>query len=264
LGWVREIVPACPDLSSSFAFFAGGLGIVVVAASSRGLVEVCASATGNISGVVSRWHLFPYLTFFADFSSFPFLGWCLSVRSFHRWRHASNGATAITFIMNTASVLRRPGPLMRARVHHALSCWTGPTWAFFITISCFVNVITLCIHNNTFMIFCLCINIVPHPHCLARAFIMHHLYHVVAPGLPITWLLSHLTDFCREIGSRDRNQKVKRSRLALFSCHVHQIWGWNDIFDNVYFENTLFGPFTLKYTFYKNCRFSLSGTVRAG
>jgi hypothetical protein len=42
---------------------------------------------------------------------------------------------------------------------------------------------------------------------------------------------------------------------------VHQIWGWNDIFDNVYFEITLFGPFTLKYTFYKNCRFSLSGTV---
>jgi len=43
---------------------------------------------------------------------------------------------------------------------------------------------------------------------------------------------------------------------------MHQIWGWNDIFDNVYFENTLFGPFTLKYTFYKNCRFSLSGTVQ--
>jgi hypothetical protein len=83
----------------------------------------------------------------------------------------------------------------------------------------------------------------------------------MAPGLPITWLLSHLTDFCQEIRSRDQNQKVKRSRLALFSCHVHQIWGWNDIFDNVYFENTLFGPFTLKYTFYKNCRFSLSGTV---
>ncbi len=32
-------------------------------------------------------------------------------------------------------------------------------------------------------------------------------------------------------------------------------------FDNVFFENTLFGPFTLKYTFYKNCHFSLSGTV---
>jgi hypothetical protein len=90
---------------------------------------------------------------------------------------------------------------------------------------------------------------------------MHRLYHVVAPRLPITWLLSHLTDFCREIRSWDRNQKVKRSQLALFSCHVHQIWGWNNIFDNVYFENTLFGPFTLKYTFYKNCHFLLSGTV---
>jgi len=78
LGWVHKIVRACSDLSSSFAFFAGGLGVVIVAASLRGLVKVCASATGNILGVVSRWHLFPYLTFFADFSSFPFLGWCFS------------------------------------------------------------------------------------------------------------------------------------------------------------------------------------------
>jgi len=53
----------CSDLSSSFTFFAGSLGVVIVAASSRGLVEVCASVTGNISGVVSHWHLFPYLTF---------------------------------------------------------------------------------------------------------------------------------------------------------------------------------------------------------
>ena len=148
LGWVHEIIPACLDLSSSFAFFVGGLGIVVVAASSRGLVEVCASATSNILGVVLRWHLFSYLTFLADFSSFPFLSWCFSVRSFHWWRHASNSTTTITFIMNTASVLCRPSPLMRARVHHALPCWTGPTWAFIIIISCSVNVIAHCIYKN--------------------------------------------------------------------------------------------------------------------
>jgi hypothetical protein len=41
-----------PDLSSSFAFFTGGLGVVVVAASLRGLVEVYASTTGNILSVV--------------------------------------------------------------------------------------------------------------------------------------------------------------------------------------------------------------------
>jgi len=73
LGWVHKIIYACSDLSLSFTFFVGGLGVVVVAASSRGLVEVCASTTGNILGVVSHWHLFPYLSIFADFSSFPFL-----------------------------------------------------------------------------------------------------------------------------------------------------------------------------------------------
>ncbi len=36
----------------------------------------------------------------------------------------------------------------------------------------------------------------------------------------ITWLLSPLTDFCQTIGSRDQNQIIKRSRLALFSCHM--------------------------------------------
>jgi hypothetical protein len=94
-----------------------------------------------------------------------------------------------------------------------------------------------------------------------RQYHLYHPYHMVAPGLPITWLLSHITDFFQEIRSWDQNQKVKSSHLALFSCHMHQIWGWNDIFDNVFFENTLFGPFKLKYTFYKNCCFSLSGTV---
>jgi len=127
LGWVHEIVRTCSDLSLSFAFFTGGLGVVVMAASSRGLVEVCASTTGNISGVVLCWHLFPYLTFFADFSNFPFLGWCFSIHSFHRWHHPSNGTTAITFIINTASMSCGPSPLMRAHVHHVLSCWTGPT-----------------------------------------------------------------------------------------------------------------------------------------
>ncbi len=37
----------------------------------------------------------------------------------------------------------------------------------------------------------------------------------------ITWLLSPLTDFFQTIGSWDWNQIIKRSRLALFSCHVH-------------------------------------------
>ena len=37
----------------------------------------------------------------------------------------------------------------------------------------------------------------------------------------ITWLLFPLTDFCWTIGSQDRNQIIKRSRLALFSCHMH-------------------------------------------
>jgi hypothetical protein len=233
LGWVHEIIRACPDLSSSFAFFAGSLGVIIVAASSRGLVEVCASATGNISGVVSRWHLFPYLTFFADFSSFPFLGWCFSVRSFHWWHHASNSATAITFIMNTASVLRRPGPLMRARVHHVLSCWNGPTWAFFITISCFVNVITLCIHNNTFMIFCLCINIVPHPHCLTLA---------------ITWWLpgspSHGCYLTSQIfaGKSEAGIGIRRSKGVNWHCfHVTCIkFGVGMIFLTMYILKTLF------------------------
>jgi hypothetical protein len=36
---------------------------------------------------------------------------------------------------------------------------------------------------------------------------------------------------------------------------------WNDLFQDVFFENTLFGRFKLKYMFYKNCRFWLSGTV---
>ncbi len=47
-----------------------------------------------------------------------------------------------------------------------------------IIISCFVNVITLFIHNYLMI---LCLWIVPHPHCLACAFIMHH--------IPITWWL---------------------------------------------------------------------------
>ncbi len=72
LGWMLRIVRACPDPSLSFTFFAGSLGVIIVAAS-RCLLEVCASMTGNILGVVSHWHLFPYLSIFADFSSFPFL-----------------------------------------------------------------------------------------------------------------------------------------------------------------------------------------------
>ena len=130
LGWAHGIVCACPGPSSFFAFFAGGLGVVVVAASGC-QVEVCASTTGNISGMVSRWHLFPYLSIFADFSSFPFLGCCISVRSFF-WGHlTSNSTTTITFHMNTASILRGPGPLMRARAHHASSCWDRAHMGFF-------------------------------------------------------------------------------------------------------------------------------------
>ncbi len=73
LGWMLGIIHTCPNPSSSFAFFIGSLGVIVVAAS-RCLLEVCASTTGNILGVVSHWHLFPYLSIFANFSSFPFLG----------------------------------------------------------------------------------------------------------------------------------------------------------------------------------------------
>ncbi len=223
MGWVCKIISACPDLSSSFTFFMGSLRIIIVAASSRGLVEVCASTTGNILGVVSCQHLFPYLTFLADF--FPFLSWCFSIHSFHRWHRASNSTTAITLIMNTASMLHGPSPLMRVRVHHALPCWSRPIWAFFIIISCSINVITHCIYKNL-MIFCLK-SIVPHPDCLselhAHIIMMSHAsypHHVVACGLPIMWFLSCLTDFCWEIGSRDWNQHIKRSQLALFSCHM--------------------------------------------
>ncbi len=46
LGWVLGIICARPDPSLSFAFFVGGLGVIVVAAS-RGLLEVCASATAG-------------------------------------------------------------------------------------------------------------------------------------------------------------------------------------------------------------------------
>jgi len=120
LGWVHKIICAYTNLSLSFTFFVGSLRVVIVAALLRGLVEVCASATGNISGVVSQWHLFPYLTFFANFSSFPFLGWCFSVHTFHQWHHASNSATTITFIINTASMLHRPSPLMRACMHYCV------------------------------------------------------------------------------------------------------------------------------------------------
>ena len=46
LGWVLGIIHAHPDPSSSFAFFAGSLGVIIVAVS-RGLLEVCASATAG-------------------------------------------------------------------------------------------------------------------------------------------------------------------------------------------------------------------------
>src|SRR6266851_3904189 len=108
LGWVHGIVHACPG-PWSFAFLMGGLRVVIVAASGC-QVEVCASMTGNISGVVLCWHLFPYLSIFADFSSFPFLVCCISICSFY-WRHlTSNGTAAITFYMNTASILWGPVP----------------------------------------------------------------------------------------------------------------------------------------------------------
>jgi hypothetical protein len=108
----------------------GGLGVIVVAASGC-QVEVCASTTGNISGMVLHWHLFPYLFIFADFSSFPFLECCISIHSFF-WGHlASNSAATITFHMNTASILHGPGPLMRAHTHHALSCWDWAHMGFF-------------------------------------------------------------------------------------------------------------------------------------
>jgi hypothetical protein len=58
-GWAREIVHAGSVALSSFTFWAGSLGIAIVVACK--VLGVCASATGNISGLVSHWHQFLYL-----------------------------------------------------------------------------------------------------------------------------------------------------------------------------------------------------------
>jgi hypothetical protein len=61
-------------------------------------------------------------------------------------------------------------------------------------------------------------------------------------------------------------------KLGLESAHQKELIGtifmsralnlsWNDIFQGVFFENTLSGHFKLKYTFYKICCFWLSSTV---
>jgi hypothetical protein len=58
-GWAHKIVHTSPVASSSFAFWVGSLGIAIVVAYK--VLGVCASVTGNISGLVSRWHQFLYL-----------------------------------------------------------------------------------------------------------------------------------------------------------------------------------------------------------
>ena len=59
LGWACKIIHAGPVASSSFTFWAGGLRITIVVACK--VLGVCASVTGNISGLVLHWHQFLYL-----------------------------------------------------------------------------------------------------------------------------------------------------------------------------------------------------------
>jgi hypothetical protein len=62
----------------------------------------------------------------------------------------------------------------------------------------------------------------------------------------------------RKLGSESAHQK--ESIGTIFMSRALNL-SWNDLFQDVFFENTLFGRFKLKYMFYKNCRFWLSGTV---
>ena len=50
---------------------------------------------------------------------------------------------------------------------------------------------------------------------------------------------------------------------TIFMSHALNL-SWNNLFQGVFFENSLFVHFKLKYTFYKNCCFWLSGTVDIG
>src|SRR6266853_2815124 len=110
------------------------------------------------------------------------------------------------------------------------------------------------------MIFCLWI--VPHAPTLPCACIYHALYpyHVVAPRLSIMWLLSHLRFLPENWKPGSESEHQKELIGTVFMSHASNL-RLEQYFDNVFFENTLFGPFTLKYTFYKNCHFSLSSTV---
>jgi len=130
-------------------------------------------------------------------------------------------------------------------LHHMLSYWTGPTWSFFIPISCFVNVIsTLFIHNNNLMIFCLWI--VLHPYCLMH--IYYALIYSIIPIIPIMWwLLSSPLHGCyltSQIfsGKSEAEIRIRRSKAVNWHCfHVTCIkFEVGMIFLTMYFLKTLF------------------------
>jgi hypothetical protein len=64
----------------------------------------------------------------------------------------------------------------------------------------------------------------------------------------------------QKLGSESAHQKELIGTIFM-SCALNL--SWNNLFQNIFFENTLFGCFKLKYTFYKNCHFWLSSTVHA-
>ncbi len=74
------------------------------------------------------------------------------------------------------------------------------------------------------------------------------------------WLLSHLRFLPENWKPGSESEHQKELIGTVFMSHASNL-RLEQYFDNVFFENTLFGPFTLKYTFYKNCHFSLSSTV---
>ena len=151
-------------------------------------------------------------------------------------------------------------------MHHALPCWTRPTWAFLIIISCSINIITHCIYKNL-MIFCLK-SIVPHPDCLFWTSHVH--YHNVTCIISLScgglWAAYHVVSISPhrfflgnwKLGLESAHQKESIGTIFM-SCALNL--SWNNIFQGVFFENPLFGCFKLKYTFYKNCHFWLSSTV---
>jgi hypothetical protein len=99
-------------------------------------------------GVVSHWHLFPYLSIFADFSSFPFLGWHFSVHSCY-WGHRTfSGAATITFHHeHSKRSAQAQSPDEGMRMSCIVLFGPGPHGLLFTLIS-FLNVNTSFVHNN--------------------------------------------------------------------------------------------------------------------